>query len=1530
MTRPGGPGTDPGPTDRHVVLVVGIGSSAGGLEALQELCRSLETGDSVAYVVAQHLAPDRPSSIVDLLDRVTSLRVVEAADQVTLEPNTIYVAPPAHDVEVRGDALAVIAPEQGPSPNPSIDRLFRSIAESRGARGVAVVLSGTGVDGSQGLRAINDVDGLAIVQNPRTARFEAMPRSALSLAAADVVLAPPEIGALLTRLGDGEGGWSADLLPPDEHNGQLAPVMAELLLRSGMDLGGYRESSVRRQISRRMAVRGIESLTDYVKVLREDPHEPEALTQNLLVSVTSFFRDPEAYDALRRHLDELIASVPHDRPIRVWVAGCATGEEVYSLAMILAEQIGDRTALTSRLKIFATDLDEGALAVARRAVYPLAAREHVPPDLAERYTRTSGDSFAIDPALRDCVVFARHNVIEDPPFPQLHLVSCRNVLIYFAAPLQRRVIERLIYPLQPNGLLWLGGSESVGPGATGVEPIDSQFRIYRRSAQNVTPSTRMNPLRGWHPAAAIPSTHESRVPRDTAPDERLRVLEALGEFGPPCLVLDENNDLIEVVGDVSLYCRLGSGRLSAAALSYVREELEAEARALLLAGRASTGPLQGRTVELAGGAGYVHLQVRRLPVGDRLLTLLSFIADTEPAPDIPLVQRDPLLDREMQRLERELLASQESLRTSLEELESTNEELQASSEELQASSEELQSSYEELETSNEELEATNEELTNVNQELRLRGEELDGLNVELENIQASVNQGMVLVDRDLRVRRFTPLAVRVFALTDADIGASLLSVPTTVDMTGFAEALHTVVGGGERRSVETGGSGQPAYLIQVLPYRDSTEGRRGAIVTLTDVSEVVRLRAVSQQALHDLEEVQSALHETVWKRDLDMSLTGISPRVQDLTGYSDDEVLAAPHILDQIVVDDDKERVTSARAARALGWDIEYRITDRRGSTQWIREVAGAGLAGNSLVGTLSNVTDRRQAEEIAADRAMVLEAVFATSSFGIAALDSDDKITTVNQAFSRMLGYEPDYMLDLPLQAFLGVDDRSAFAAGLRSSDEEAKSRWTTGSRMVSKNGDTVWVSMDVRPLPRAMGEATSIVIVQDITAERASNELLSYKARYDTLTGLVNRRALRETLQREIARCARSRTRMALLWIDLDRFKEINDQYGHAVGDDVLREAGVRMQAVVRRQDVVGRLGGDEFAVLVTDVRDPAALDPYLDRLMAALTAPMSQAGAEIVVGGSIGVAYFPDDGSTSDDLMRSADHAMYAAKATPDSSYAYYREGMTEESERRRTLRTNLSRAIADEELELWFQPIVDVDTGEVRSIESLTRWRRPDGVVAAGEFIGFAEDSGLIRSLGLSTLKTLGPHLQQLTEAGWHELPVGINLSVSQLSDPTTIEQVRRDLIVPGGRTILIEVTESVFLPDNVKAQDALVSLERAGATVVIDDFGSGFSNLRLLRSVAPQQLKLDRSFLNVDPESADALALIQSAVQMAHAIGAQVVAEGIEHEWQYERARELGVEMVQGYRIARPMPIAELTSWLSEYAPTEHPRAAAGG
>ena len=1380
------------------------------------------------------------------------------------------------------------------------------------------MLSGTGVDGSQGLRAINAVDGLAIVQNPRTARFEAMPRSALSLAAADVVLAPAGIGALLTRLGDGEGGWSADHLPLEESNGQLEPVMAELLLRSGMDLSGYRESSVRRQVSRRMAIRGVESLTDYLHVLHDDPQEPGALTQNLLVSVTSFFRDPDAYDALRGHLSELIDSVPDDRPIRVWVPGCATGEEVYSLAMILAARIGERVTLTSRLKIFGTDLDEGALAVARRAVYPLGARDHIPSDLAERYTRTSGDSFSIDPVLRDCIVFARHNVIEDPPFPRLHLVSCRNVLIYFAGPLQRRVIERLIYPLEPNGLLWLGGSESVGPDAVGVETIDSQFRIHRRTAQDVALSARMNPLREWHPPAAVTATHESRVPRDTSPDERLRVLEALGEFGPPCLVLDENNDLIEVVGDVSLYCRLGSGRLSAAALSYVREELQAETRALLLAGRASTGPLQGRTVELADAAGYVHLQVRRLPVGDRLLTLLSFIADAEPAPDIPLVQRDPLLDREMQRLERELLASQESLRTSLEELESTNEELQASSEELQASSEELQSSYEELETSNEELEATNEELTHLNQELRQRGGELDVLNVELENIQSSVNQGMVLVDSDLRVRRFTPLAVKVFALTQSDIGKSLLSVPTTVEVTGLAEALQAVAGGSERRSLEISGR-DVAYLIQLLPYRDSVGGRRGAVITLTDVRELVRLRAVSERALHDLEEVTGALHEAVWKRDLERNLTGISTRVKELTGYTEAEVLASPQILDEIVQDCDRELVSSARASRTHGWDMEYRITDRQGDTQWVREVAGATLAGNSIVGTLSNVSDRKKAEDVAADRAMVLEAVFATSSFGIAALNSDDKITTVNETFSELLGYESNDMLGMPLLSFMPPDERSAFVGGLRSADQEAKSRWTTGSRMLTRSGNTVWVSLDVRPLPRPMGDATSIVIVQDITAERASTALLSHKARHDTLTGLVNRSALREMLQREIARCSRSRARMALLWIDLDRFKEVNDQYGHAVGDAVLRETGDRMRAVVRRQDVVGRLGGDEFAIMVTEVRDPAALDPYLDRLLAALNAPISEAGAEIMVGGSIGVAYFPEDGSTPDDLMRSADHAMYAAKAAPDSSYAFYREGMTEESERRRTLRTNLSQAISDDELEMWFQPIVDVTTGEVRSIETLTRWHRSDRVVAAGEFIGFAEDSGLIRSLGLATLKALVPQLQQLTEAGWPALPVGVNLSVSQLSDPKTIEQVRRDLIAPGLRPVLIEVTESLFLPDNAKAQESLAFLERAGATLVIDDFGSGFSNLRLLRSVAPQQLKLDRSFLNVDPDSADALALIQSAVQMAHAIGAQVVAEGVEHAWQHRRVRDLGVEMVQGFRIARPMRLSELMDWLGEHA-----------
>ncbi|MDM7952122.1 MAG: chemotaxis protein CheB [Cyanobium sp. CZS 25K] len=1005
--------------------LVGIGASAGGLEALGALLGGLRPGGNVAYVVAQHLSPDHPSLIVDLLGRTTPLQVLTAIDGAELQPDTINVGPPNHDILVRGNRLVVLDPEPRFGPSPNVDRLFDSIAEHWGERGVAVVLSGTGSDGARGLPSVRAAGGLTFAQSPESARFDGMPSAAIALGGADLVLAPAAIAERLTELTQSGGDWVVrDVPEPEPQN--VYSLLGQLKHHTGIDFSEYKPATLRRQLQRRMAIRQVESIEEYGQLLASDTSETYALTQNLLVSVTSFFRDPDAYaalgDLLRTYMTERLTS----ERLRVWVPGCSTGKEAYSIGMLISEVLGHPQNLSDHLKIFATDLDEESLAVARRASYPAAAAAEIPEAVRDRFVVLHNGDMEIRESLRNCVVFARHNVGEDPPFPRLDLISCRNTLIYFTPPMQERVLSLFRFALLPGGLLFLGQSESLGSRTPGFKVADPEHRIVFRTSELAPPRRRTFSSSVPHSELPIPPAPRVSLLRETVPEQHIATLEALVRSRcSPCVILDENLELVEVIGEVSPYCRLPEGRISSAATSFLLPELQAEARALLLLVRADGLPIRSQPLDLKASAIKLRLEASPLPVGGKLLTVLTFLAErTEPAAATSIAEtptRNADFDREIARLESELINSQDSLRRSLADLEGANEELEASSEELQASSEELQSSNEELESSNEELQATNEELATLNQELRGRSEQLQALSSDLENIQGSLNQGMVIVDQDLRVTRYTPLAVRVFALLDSDIGMPLLGIPTTVPLPGLRLALGDVLSGAQRRNIEAA-SEDIAYLVQVLPYQEQKGTRRGAIITLTDVSEMVALRRAAEASLDEFSTLTDALDEAVWKRDYTMKrLLYASQRFQPLTGWSPAELVTRPELLDEAIASEDRERVWASRNLRQRGWSVEYGIVTREGQRRLVLETAKviSEHEDRYVVGTLSDVTRQRQAEEHSHDLALLFETLTSSPSFALAVLDADSHVVRVNETLCRLLAFDRASLVGSPSSLF-------------------------------------------------------------------------------------------------------------------------------------------------------------------------------------------------------------------------------------------------------------------------------------------------------------------------------------------------------------------------------------------------------------------------------------------------------------------------------------------------------------------------------
>lgn len=942
--------------------VIAIGASAGGLDALQELIPLLPTQERATYVLAQHLAPAHTEPLTELLGRLTPLQVRTATSGSPLKPGELLVVPARHDARFCETGLELIDATERSRPSPSIDLLFDSLAQHWGGKGVAIVLSGTGSDGACGLRNVGAAGGLTLVQSPESARFDGMPRAAITLGRVDTVANPVELGQQLAR-------WmvsdplQSESKPRPTDQALLRPVIDQLQHNTGIDFSEYKESTLRRQIHRRMAIHGLKSMEDYLSILSSQTEESQHLAQNLLVTVTSFFRDSTAFTALRPHLERLIHRSPIERCLRVWVPGCATGEEAYSLCMILSELLGHPVSLQQKIKIFATDLDESSLTIARRGIYPASSAKDIPAPLLLRFSSSRGHEFEVQKDLRNCIVFARHNVSEDPPFPNIDLISCRNTLIYFTPPLQKRVLDLFGFSLKAGGILFLGSSESLG-NANGFKTLNPIHRIYERTRE----SNRRD--RGNPPTArqrSLPARKASPTTisiSDTIPEQHIQILESLVRHViAPCLVLDEDHNLVEVIGNVSPYCRIPEGMITTAAGAFLRQELQAEAKALLLLVRADRYRASSGTLSLADLEGLLRLEANPLPVGDRDFTVLSFIQEK---PDSRSAEhrgahskRDAAFAQEIERLERELLSSQDSLRRSLADLERANEELEASSEELQASSEELQSSNEELEASNEELQATNEELGALNRHLRSRSSELERLNNDLENIQCSLSQGMVIVDQQLRVCRFSPLAVRVFGLVDSDIGQSLLGVPTTVALPGLRDALEAVVNGDQKRSIEAS-SEDIAYLVQIIPYLDRDAKHLGAIITLTDVSELVALRRAAEASLREFTSLANALEPVVWKRDHTMEqILYISDRVAELTGWSPQELRQNSNLLDAAIVAADQARVRACRDGQQGGWSISYGLISRSGREMVLQEQATVLDDSNDhcVVGTLTDTT---------------------------------------------------------------------------------------------------------------------------------------------------------------------------------------------------------------------------------------------------------------------------------------------------------------------------------------------------------------------------------------------------------------------------------------------------------------------------------------------------------------------------------------------------------------------------------------------
>jgi len=887
-----------------VFPIVGIGASAGGLAAFEAFFAGLpaDRDPGMAFVLVQHLAPDHKSILGDIIQRCTRMAVHEVTDGMVVQPNCTYIIPPGHDMALLNGTLQLLKPSPARGQRLPIDFFFRSLAQDQRERAIGIILSGTGTDGTLGVRAIKGENGLVIAQNPESAEFDGMPRSAIATGLVDYAMPPAEMPARLiayaAHLADRP---RLENIPVTKAENALKKIFVLLRAQTGHDFSLYKPSTISRRIERRMALHQIDRLESYVAYLDKTPDEADALFRDLLINVTRFFRDPDAFAVLEKEIvPPLFEHRPPGAALRLWVVGCSTGEEAYSLAILLAEHM-HKLKRSIPVQLFATDIDSHAIAAARAGIYPASISADVSPErLARFFTLDSdGGCYRINKNIRDMLVFSEQDVIKDPPFSKLDLISCRNLLIYLTPELQKKIVPLFHYALNPEGALFLGTSESVGEAAALFRAVDQKAKIYRRKETGLGP-------RGT-PAFASTLPGEAMLPRLSparqgaalkTPVRELAERELLAHAALVGALVDERGDILYLHGRTGLHLEPSTGEPGVSnILKMAREGLRPALTSALRQAAKSAAAIHVPRLRISGDGQSLEADLTVRPVG----------ADKSREPSLFMVilgQPSPVAEKAARprrgaktglvALQRELQAKEEYLRSANEQLQSATEELQSSNEEMQSVNEELQSTNEELETSKEELQSVNEELSTVNAELQTKVLGLSQVNNDMNNLLAGTGIGTVFVDHQLRIMRFTPAASGIINLILSDVGRPVGHlVPNLVGydrlVADTKEVLDTLV----PKEIEVETNEGKFYTMRIQPYRTLENVIEGAVISFIEITAMVRTREELRKAneLLRLAVVVRDAHDAVTVQDLDGRTRAWNPAATRMYGWTEIEAL---------------------------------------------------------------------------------------------------------------------------------------------------------------------------------------------------------------------------------------------------------------------------------------------------------------------------------------------------------------------------------------------------------------------------------------------------------------------------------------------------------------------------------------------------------------------------------------------------------------------------------------------------------------
>ncbi|MBK8817234.1 MAG: PAS domain-containing protein [Methylococcaceae bacterium] len=858
--------------------IVGIGASAGGLEALDSFFRVVPWDIGMAFVIVQHLDPTHDSLLSEILQRTTRMPVVEVSDQQQTKPNCVYVIPPNRDMAILHGKLILSVPHEPHGQRLPIDAFLRSLAEDRQEKAIGIILSGTGTDGTQGLRAILGAGGVTLVQEPSNAKYDGMPASAIKAGYASQVLPVDKMPEAL-QLGIRQFAVQKQIHNnPKEVNG-ISRVLLQLRTLTGHDFSQYKKSTIVRRIERRMSQNAIEDADIYARFLKEHPSEGHALFKELLINVTNFFRDTDAFVTLQ---NEILPALCKDKSehslFRAWVAGCATGEEAYSIAILLKELMEEHH-YEFKVQIYSTDLDDEAIAIARAGVYPPNIAQDVSPERLRRFFTKEDAGYRIKKEIREMVVFAIQNVIKDPPFTKLDLLSCRNLMIYLGPELQNRLIPTFHYALKPNGVLFLSTSESIGNFTELFSSINRKWKFYRAIHSIVSSRTVMTNVLSWTTEKDLKTPEEIKVkPKETNfADLTRRVM--MQCYAPASVITDLKGNILYVHGETGKYLRPAPGQSAFNVIEMAREGLELELRnAIRTAANDGASTLNREIqVKMDSGVTSVSFSVRPLASYDSSQNFLMVSFQEIANPPLPSaksrqrVAKPKELGR-IEELERDLAYLKENYQATLEEQQASNEELKSTNEEMQSTNEELQSTNEELETSKEELQSVNEELITVNSELQAKIDQLAGMQNDMKNLLDNTHIGTVFLDEKMKIRRFTREATVIYRLVATDIGRPLSDIKSNFEgealLLRAKSVLETLIPFEQEIQIHDG----IWHLARIQPYRTLENVIEGIVLTFTDISKRVEAENAVRLARDLAESVVDTIDEPLLVMDGDFKV----------------------------------------------------------------------------------------------------------------------------------------------------------------------------------------------------------------------------------------------------------------------------------------------------------------------------------------------------------------------------------------------------------------------------------------------------------------------------------------------------------------------------------------------------------------------------------------------------------------------------------------------------------------------------------